>query len=631
MTPYLNFEATESLSKDASGTGWFARKVFRAKLDDEKLKHFRREVQSLERIKNVGHPHLMKYHKAFIHGGVGVIIFPLASSDLRKQLLQPRDTLGPGGVRSHAFWDQLLGVSRALAKMHSFNVPDAQRENIIFFYHFDLKPANILVGIDGTFIISDFGQAHFLRPENGAYVDSSIAEDCSGDPSYAPPENDSSHLVDGKHLEKSRKYDTWCLGCIFLEVLWYVVKGCRGSEELDCLRNFNSPNDYFYYLDQNGAHLKNDLKDKTTKLSSMADWAVDQDFIGRMVNLIFEMLNTNPRQRFTAEEVVHQLSHILDSRAPIDLGTRLSDINTEPRSDGFITSNTQSSFPCRLRWTRNGESYQGDLSIKRQGQKLSGKFIRSQNSETIDMGELHTLLLVPFFALYRSCHLHTFPESDIVIVPKSYNTGKEYADRFQTFSQEGSLRLLEDLLGQKIVYHEELISASFKFSKGAQLDEARLPDQEMAGAVQIWVDPRAGLPRASWHSYPEPPARRLVIYMYKSIFLFRFASNFEMKIQTGNPEVLEWVPKRESGPPFHGLVLERSRDQPGPCIPMDEASLEKQTTKCSLIRLTFKTPKDRYFFGEKYFKEKAEWRREKDGYRNHWSRIAEERGLEYLS
>ena len=568
-----------------------------------------------------------------------MIIFPLAKSDLRKELLKPRDTLGLGGIRSHEFWDQLIDVSRALAKLHSYNVPDVQRDNILYFYHFDLKPANILIGNDGSFLISDFGQAHLLRPENGAYVDSSVAADCGGDPSYAPPENESSYLVDGEHLEKSRKYDTWCLGCIFLEVLWYVVKGRRGTDELECLRNLNSPNDNFYYLDQDGAHLKKDLEKKTGELKNVARQSADQDFISRMVNLIFAMLNTNPRERHSAEEVVDILDRILGSRAPVDSKTRLSFCDTEPGPEESITSNIQSSFSSKVRWTRNGEPYHGEISLKRHDRKLSGTLFGGQHPEPWDMGELHALLVVPFFALYQAPHLHQFPESDIAIVPKSYDSRKEYADRLKTTSQEESLRLLGDILGQRIAYHEELTSASFEFSKSAKVNQPCLPDQDQAGAVQIWVDRQAGLPhmntesvrsRVRRHSYHEPATRRLVIYMYKSIFLFKFAGDFKMNNQTGDAQILEWVPNEKRGVPFNGLVFLRSLNQPGPGIPMDEESLAEQNMKFSLIRLTFKTPKDRYFFGRQYLEKKAEWRDEKEHHKSRLSKIAEEKGLEFL-
>lgn len=587
---------------------------------DEMLENFRRERENLERIKNIRHPHLMKHHKAYIHGRVGVIIFPLAGSDLRKQLDRPYDMISPGNFRDHPFWTQLLGVARGLRSLHSFEVPHSHRDRVLFGYHFDLKPANILIGHDGTFMISDFGQAHFLRPENGEYVNNSVAEHCGGDPSYAPPENDDFRHMDGRHSEKSRRYDIWCLGCIFLEVLWYIVKGRRGSEELDYLRNRNSHNDKFFYAAPNvEAHLKQDIVEDTTKLKDVATNGVDRDFIGKMVGLIFQMLDMNPRMRPKAEDIVTSLEKISRDEQEPEQQLADSDLSASPKT---------------LSWVRDGEPLRGELRFQRSGQILSGTIIGTQNVTKFEIGEVQNLLLVPFFALSPSPQIHQYPNSDIAIFLKSRKTGKEYADRFETNSQPERLRLLGSLLGQDIFCHTTLVSASFVLSKKAKNRDIRLPDHVQAGVVQIWVDNPcpSDEPEASdrKHSSNEPAARRLVIYMHKSILLFTFSDEFKMNTNTGNMRILEWVPQ-EGRTSFRGLDLERSADQAGPGIPMHQESLCECNAKFSLVRLEFENGQDRLAFGKDYSEIKAEWSDQRKHRERRLSELAQKRGLQYLN
>ena len=61
----------------------------------------------------------------------------------------------------HSLWPQLLGISQALYKVQHFHDDSVMDEDPKFGYHFDLKPANILVEQDGRLVITDFGQAVF--------------------------------------------------------------------------------------------------------------------------------------------------------------------------------------------------------------------------------------------------------------------------------------------------------------------------------------------------------------------------------------------------------------------------------------------------------------------------------------
>ena len=538
----------------------------------------------------------MGFHKAFVYDRVGVIISPLAKSDLKRELSKPLGRSNFGEFRTHDFWDQLLAISRALARLHDFNAPDAQRDRVLFGYHFDLKPANILVGNDGRFLIADFGVAFFLRPENGDYPDTSVAKGRGGDATYAPPENEGSSNAQGKRFEKSRKYDIWSLGCIFLEVLWYVVKGHRGSSDLSTLREQNGEDDHFWCLDQNGPQVKPNLEESTRKLVDVSMQGEDRNFISEIIKLIFGMLNPNPTLRYSVVDVVRELKSIIRSRGSsiLEIG---SGADIEARSSVTGDGNNQTSRHTMLQWNRDGDDDSGHLILQRSSDLLYGIFSDTTGQKTHRIGEIRNLFIVPFFALHRTSQLHFFPNSDIVIVPGSFGQEKPYTDQFQIPSHAGCLRVLGESLGQQILLHEELVSAMIQFPKRSEASAGPV------GAVQIWKDCETNLLK-------EPTIRRLVVYFDKSILMIKFSSDSKL-FETGEDRVLKWVPDGESRSHFHGRILKRSGERPGPAIPLNKSDLEQTNEKFSSISLTFKDKTVSAFFYNEYIYRKQEWRNDK--------------------
>ena len=638
-TEYIKFEInwTEaSYLQDLPHTGRFARKVFTLGTDIGKS-DFEREVQNLEKVMKIGgthaHPHLMRYHKAFKHGNFGVIIFPLAESNLRTVLESP-DTIFPGFL-DHPFWDQLLRISEALENLHSFNVREAERNGCLYGYHFDLKPANILVGFDGNFIISDFGQAYFLHPENGVYVENSVARGRGGDTSYAPPENEDRHLVDNEHLENTRKYDIWSLGCIFLEVIWFIMKGSKGVSELYDIRTEqgNWTDDRFYYLDgRRNAHLKHDLWHKTRNLMNLAPLGISRVFVENIIGLTFKMLVTNRHDRHAANQVVENLSTILEMRNATSFETSASGSAIEPRLGESGNNNTQPSFFVNGQFKIEGKSHRGKLSLEKHGRRLNMSFLRNGKCDLMEMGEALELHLLPFYALHQPPHphRHRFSDSDFVILPKPGYLRNRFPAQFKLSSLQDSQDLHGKLLGQKIMYHKELMAASFQICEKKAKKRSVKPDNpEQAGAVQIWcLDKGLKLNDPPQHSYDGPTPRRIVVYMYKSIYFFEFDSTFRICKETEGTQILEWKPKEPSYHPFNGLVLNCLSDQEGPGIPMDAGSLEQGKMKFELIRLTFKTLEDSASFRKSYKSEKEKWSNQQKYYQSHRREIAQLNGFD---
>ena len=77
----------------------------------------------------------------------------------------------------HGLWKGLLGIVDAVAAFHDYAHESRQTEASTFevYGHFDIKPANILIGDAGRFLLTDFGSAAAIT---------------SGASDYAPPELD---------------------------------------------------------------------------------------------------------------------------------------------------------------------------------------------------------------------------------------------------------------------------------------------------------------------------------------------------------------------------------------------------------------------------------------------------------
>ena len=239
----MNIECSRSVQSTLTSLAWltlefgqvqgvpnirrFARKALRDN-DDPRL--FNAERQNLTYVKRVQDRHLVQIIKAYKHGDVGNVILPLAKTNLGAYLRDPSykaSEQSQQGIELHPFWEQILGVSRALHKILVQEAPDSTRNEVLYSSHFDLKPANVLIEDSGVFVISEFGQAYFRKLSEAT---SSKVIGMGGTESYAPAE------IDDPAMLRNRRYDIWSLGCILLEICTFVVRGYPGVLELDVAR-----------------------------------------------------------------------------------------------------------------------------------------------------------------------------------------------------------------------------------------------------------------------------------------------------------------------------------------------------------------------------------------------------------
>lgn len=115
--------------------------------------------------------------------------------------------------------------------------------------HGDIHPGNILWFNDspeGTLKIADFGQA-----ELNSKLSKTKQRDVANHLTYRPPECD----IKPSFIRQS--YDIWCLGCVYLEFLTWLLGGRRLYDEFSFKRlspdifQFNQKSDTFFQVVRN--------------------------------------------------------------------------------------------------------------------------------------------------------------------------------------------------------------------------------------------------------------------------------------------------------------------------------------------------------------------------------------------
>ncbi|HEX2132426.1 MAG TPA: serine/threonine-protein kinase, partial [Actinophytocola sp.] len=137
-------------------------------LDDTRLEEIRRRTMREGRIAaKLTHPQLIAVYDVIEDDGRPFIVMEYLPSTSLSRLLADRGTLPPEEVARIG-----AGSAAALASAHAAGV-----------VHRDVKPANILVGEDGTVKITDFGVSRVVEDVTGTTTGTFV-----GTPAYLAPE-----------------------------------------------------------------------------------------------------------------------------------------------------------------------------------------------------------------------------------------------------------------------------------------------------------------------------------------------------------------------------------------------------------------------------------------------------------
>lgn len=172
---------------------WVAIKILNPKLlgDPEFEERFEREAKTMAML---GHPNIVGIHDFGVRGPYHFLVMEFVEGRDLQKLIQS------GSLESVLAFSIIRQVCDGLYHAHQKSV-----------VHRDIKPGNILVGLDGVAKISDFGLARIVRPNPD--VSLTITNTGMGTPAYIAPEQ----LTDARSSDA--RSDIFALGVVVYEML----------------------------------------------------------------------------------------------------------------------------------------------------------------------------------------------------------------------------------------------------------------------------------------------------------------------------------------------------------------------------------------------------------------------------
>lgn len=235
---------------------------------------YKREVETLKKMADMaeaGEKHLIRAIAAYGSGTKRHFIFPWARGGNLDQFWQDFDASKSYGRENRIEWslEQMIGVSQALTKLHESGVR-----------HGDIKPQNILHftyvrgSASGDLVISDVGLAKYHEAYTLDRTKYTTTKSVTVD--YQPPEPEK--------LVRSRVYDNWSLGCVFLEFTIWIVEGYDGvSQFRKKLKDKNNFKRFWAYGTEDVPEVHHVVLEKMDELRKEAPLAY---LTGPMVDLI---------------------------------------------------------------------------------------------------------------------------------------------------------------------------------------------------------------------------------------------------------------------------------------------------------------------------------------------------------
>jgi serine/threonine protein kinase len=245
-------------------------------------------------------------------------VFPFVESDLQSllrdgwcpTLLTPQSPSQP--LPDHWLWKQMIGVSEALSAIHTglYN-PFPGSDGQVIAFHFDLKPANILVTAEGVLKITDFGQSLLqIVDASGVYESGTPGGDLVYRAPESRPSKESMQSGQGSEIKMLLNYDVWSLACILMEVLVFIL-GRSVSPPVECpladlddRRSQEGPGIAYFGRNDVKACVKDELKNLRENLT------VDdpsRQYMNSLIELLFSMFAMDNKNREFSGGVVSRL------------------------------------------------------------------------------------------------------------------------------------------------------------------------------------------------------------------------------------------------------------------------------------------------------------------------------------
>lgn len=470
-------------------TANFARKQLRP---GTPIETFIQERQNLDLVNQLRDRHIVRIVKSYKKGDEFNIVFPRAKANLKECLEKPPHMLGKlttGPLREAGMWKQMRGLARALERIINYDDRNDTAQEVyqapgqelgdrrILGYHFDLKPANVLVydddeGEDNVFKISDFGQAKFRDQAGG-----SRTTHAGGTENYAAPE-----MSTDEQRALNTRYDVWSLGCIFTELVTFVLKSYQGVRDFEAARERRRGTwtNYRYFDegprrgDERRFVLRREVREWIDNLLGHRTDATDADkaFLSEIKELLLGMLEVDVQKRYTSTRVYQELERILN-QDKTDGGNNIPPGLLEPAdSDLEIELNGQKigalgSFFARNARHPGADYHHAKLQVFETYPNLELTTTIRGHSSTY-RGPCRELHFVPQFALRKGYHrplndwdfrLITLTEPEKAAGKFDYQSSKISDARIlQGFLTGHEVRKTFELQGLEYKYHHEWMS-----------------------------------------------------------------------------------------------------------------------------------------------------------------------------
>ncbi|UKZ48019.1 hypothetical protein TrVGV298_002255 [Trichoderma virens] len=185
--------------------------------DHQTDKLYQRETNALETMKKLNNNHLIKAIATYTKGNNKYIVFPWANGGNLQHMMETDQRKLDEGLANWVLL-QIAGLSDGIRALHSKKIR-----------HGDVKPSNILCfnydpRMSGNTIlkIADVGLAKLHEIHTCDRTNATTTK--HGSIAYEPPEV----YAKKTNVILSRRYDTWSLGCVFLEIIIWAIYGVEG-------------------------------------------------------------------------------------------------------------------------------------------------------------------------------------------------------------------------------------------------------------------------------------------------------------------------------------------------------------------------------------------------------------------
>ncbi|GKT64291.1 protein kinase domain-containing protein [Colletotrichum tofieldiae] len=231
---HLKFENDDQIGTvlDSDGNPHVAVKKLLTRGTAEKFQQVvENEASVLGRFQNHNHPHFVRAIARYTQENHHYFVFPWAKGGNLREFWDQQPSLSRASLNFSThdwdtyirwFFDQLVGLASAIKELHhpdeEFGVScrhgDLKPENILCFSHDAPGPGKIPTSV--KLVIADAG--HAKVHEKVTELRQDITNTPAGTNTYKPPE-----VVYLPKEARSRRYDIWSLGCLYLEFIIWIL------------------------------------------------------------------------------------------------------------------------------------------------------------------------------------------------------------------------------------------------------------------------------------------------------------------------------------------------------------------------------------------------------------------------